>query len=126
MEPLMQDQDLWAWLATPHSGLPADIRQERDPAVLAACLEEIEARQSRQALVLEALCELLQEAGLVTPAQLMARLEQIDLRDGRADGRHGHSATTRCGQCGRVSSGVRSRCLYCGSGDLQAWMERSG
>lgn len=122
----LRTQDLWAWLAAPNPGLPADLRQERDPAVLAACLEEVEIRQARQALLLEALCELLEAAGLVTPAQLTARLEQIDLRDGRADGRHGHSASTRCGECGRVSSGVRNRCLYCGSGDLQAWMERTG
>lgn len=117
-------QDLWNQLLQSSPALPETIRQERDPAKLAAVLEEVDTRLSRQLLLLGALCELLQEAGLVNPAQLLNRMEAIDRRDGRADGRLGQSASCRCRSCGRVSSGPRQRCLYCGSGDLESWVER--
>ena len=64
-------------------------------------------------------------AGLVSPAQLLSRIEQIDQRDGRADSRLGHNTSCRCRACGRVSSGPRSRCIDCGSVDLESWIEGS-
>ena len=122
MDPSTQDR--WNQLLHSHPALPADIRQERDPAKLAAVLDALDARLNRQLLLVGALCEVLEASGLVNPAQLLSRMEEIDQRDGRADGRLGHNTSCRCRACGRVSSGPRSRCLYCGSEDLESWIER--
>ena len=121
MDPSTQDR--WNQLLQSHSALPNGIRQERDPAKLATVLDELDTRLNRQQLLLGALCEVLEAAGLLDPAQLLNRMEQIDQRDGRADGRLSHSTSCRCRACGRVSSGPRDRCLYCGSGDLESWIE---
>ena len=123
MDPTTQDR--WNQLLQSHPTLTADIRLERDPAKLAAMLDELDARLNRQLLLVGALCEVLEAAGLVSPAQLLSRMEQIDQRDGRADGRLGHNTSCRCRACGRVSAGPRNRCIYCGSEDLESWIEGS-
>jgi hypothetical protein len=116
-------QDRWNRLLHSHRVPTTDIREERDPAKLAALLHEIDGRLNRQLLLLGALCEVLEGAGLVNLAQLLSRMEQIDQRDGRADGRLSHATSCRCQACGRISSGPRNRCLYCGSGNLESWIE---
>lgn len=65
------------------------------------------------ALAIQALWELLKEQTGLTDEQLIKKLEEIDLRDGVADGK----ITPRpvaCPNCGRNISSKRSNCLYCG------------
>lgn len=69
---------------------------------------------SRQALVCQALWELLSERLGVTEEELAAKIEEIDLRDGLADGKIG-TQQLRCPQCGRPSNSSRRTCLYCGA-----------
>lgn len=56
--------------------------------------------------------ELLMENG-VTKAQIEAKIEEIDLRDGLADGKV--SAATNCHDCGHRVSKKRTHCFFCGS-----------
>jgi hypothetical protein len=51
-------------------------------------LAGVEARLQRLALVLEAMRETLEVAGLVNQAQVLAKVAEIDLRDGPADFQH--------------------------------------
>ena len=112
--------DTWDWLAL-HQQAPASaIQHGADADSLAAMVATLEARQHRMALLVQAMRELLEASGLLTTAQLLAKVEEIDLRDGVADGRHTPSKERHCGQCGRVNQSGRQRCLYCGSEDLVA------
>ena len=114
-----QHGTIWEWLGLHLAPQPPDPAAAPSPELLAAYLEGVEARLQRLALVVEAMRETLETAGLVGEAQLLAKVVEIDLRDGSADGRHAPATALRCGQCGRVNGATRSRCLYCGSADLQ-------
>jgi hypothetical protein len=45
--------------------------------------------------------------------ELLSLIEQIDLRDGRLDGRS-RSTASACAECGKVVSVRTGVCLYCG------------
>jgi hypothetical protein len=66
------------------------------------------------ALACQSLWELLRENTKLTEQDLEAKMEQVDLRDGRQDGKMS-SVSSACPDCGRKTSRRRPRCLYCGA-----------
>lgn len=110
----------WDWLAMHDAPAPPAAGQPVPAERLSAYLDGEEARLHRLALVVEGMRECLEAVGLLSEAQLLAKIEEIDLRDGQADGRQGGAVRTRCGSCGRLNTGARRRCLYCGSQDLRS------
>jgi len=56
--------------------------------------------------------ELLNELG-VSRAKIQAKIEEIDLRDGKADGKI--APQTECQDCGHRVSKRRTHCFYCGA-----------
>jgi len=76
-------------------------------------LDDQVARLERLTLACAALWSLLQEHGH-TQEQLLQRMQELDLRDGRLDGRL-VADKVDCTGCGRVAKGGRRTCLYCGS-----------
>jgi len=106
----------WDWFGAEGLQLPNRLDEQR----LAPYLAAVDERMHRMALVIEAMRELLQDAGHFQEAELMARMQAIDLRDGVADSRQGSGPTERlCGNCGRTVSSRLQRCLYCGSENLR-------
>jgi hypothetical protein len=75
-------------------------------------IADLERRLDRVTLVSQALWELLQADGSFTQDQLMSKMEQVDLRDGRKDGKISMTAKT-CPTCHRKSNSRRLNCLYC-------------
>ena len=59
------------------------------------------------------LLALVQEKTGLTEEELMERVKQIDLLDGKEDGRI-TPQVARCSNCGRVMNPRHTRCLYCG------------
>lgn len=70
-------------------------------------------RLDRLNLVCQAMWELLHESAGVTDADLRARIDEIDHRDGRRDGYH-RPAADRC-HCGAAVAASSPRCQFCGS-----------
>jgi hypothetical protein len=70
-------------------------------------------RVSRLALITQAVWELLKEHHHLDDTDLLAKIEEIDLRDGKADGKAGATAKT-CLGCGRKLSTRFAQCVYCG------------
>jgi hypothetical protein len=85
----------------------------RAPTALQNDVEQLEQRVERLTLLNAALWELLRDKGKLTEADLVNKVQEIDLRDGRADGKM-RSAPKVCGACGRTVSSRHQRCLYCG------------
>ena len=87
---------------------------------LESWLESVDTRLQQVTMRLEALCELLVASGAVGQAELLAKVREIDLRDGIEDGRNVPPQVQVCGRCGRTRLGEHRFCTHCGSDALQA------
>ncbi len=76
-------------------------------------IRHLEDKVDSLALTCQAMWEILRARTDVTEEELMSKVNEIDLRDGKADGKMG-SAAAPCSQCGRILNKRRNRCLYCG------------
>jgi hypothetical protein len=77
-------------------------------------VRELEFSLQRMALVSQALWELLRSRLGLTEEELIAAIKEIDLRDGKLDGRMA-AQRMNCPSCERVVSSKHSRCIYCGT-----------
>lgn len=76
-------------------------------------LSEIERRADRQALAAQALWEILRERLELSDEEVFAKMTEIDMRDGVADGKI-RSRVMNCTSCGRPINSARPKCIYCG------------
>jgi hypothetical protein len=97
-----------------------DIAQETALHSQGRSILELEERIARLALICRAMFELLQEsAPELTEQKLSAKVVEIDLRDGQADGRMTPKGK-RCPKCDAMMSPKFGRCLFCGHKDGDA------
>lgn len=67
-------------------------------------------------MITQALWTLLQEQHGYTDDQLIQRVQEIDMQDGKLDGKVAKDKIRPdCPQCGRKLMGKRPVCLYCGT-----------
>ena len=78
----------------------------------------------RLLMITEALWQILKEQHGYTDAELFRRITEIDLRDGRADGRVAPSPPRKCPHCDRVMVKNRPICIFCGKPSLVDPFER--
>ena len=76
-------------------------------------LRELERHVARLALLNQALWEMLRDRMKATDVDLEQKANEIDLRDGIADGQI-TPRPLKCPNCNRVSNSKHSKCLYCG------------
>ena len=74
-------------------------------------ISELEQKIDHLSMVSMALCELLEEVGF-SKSRILSKIEEIDLRDGRLDGKFAPSS--KCKGCSRIVASHRTSCLYCG------------
>jgi hypothetical protein len=77
-------------------------------------VRELQARVDRLSMVCQAMWELLRDKTKLTDEDVIKQMQQIDLRDGVADGKMTRQ-TLVCPECGRNVSSRREQCLYCGT-----------
>jgi hypothetical protein len=77
-------------------------------------LRELETTVNHMALACQAMWELLRERVGITEAELLARIKEVDLRDGTLDGRM-TPVIVHCPKCGKPSNTRHSQCMYCGA-----------
>ena len=76
-------------------------------------------------MITEALWEILKYHHGYTDDQLTQMIQDIDLRDGKLDGKVAKSAERpTCTECGRTIIQKQARCLYCGAPAPQQPFER--
>ena len=80
---------------------------------------ELDEKINRLALICRAMFELLQPSGGISDARLAAKIQEIDERDGQADGRMTPRGQV-CPKCGATMSARFGRCLFCGYRDPSA------
>lgn len=74
---------------------------------------ELERRIEALTLTCEALWEICRDRLGVSREELFAKVEEVDLRDGKRDGKIGIRAVS-CPKCQRRTSSARRNCVYCG------------
>jgi hypothetical protein len=79
-----------------------------------ASLDDLNRRFERLALVTQSVWEVLAERLQLSEDTLLAKLHEVDARDGARDGRVS-TGTRACPKCHRPSPGARTTCLYCGA-----------
>jgi hypothetical protein len=77
-------------------------------------IRHLERRLDLLTVLCQAQWELLQEKTGLTEEDLAAKIDEVDRRDGAADGRMG-TAISGCTSCGRPGNARRAVCLYCGA-----------
>ena len=66
-------------------------------------------------MITEALWTILKEQHGYTDEDLVKRIRDIDLRDGKLDGKRGKETPQACPSCKRTLIGRHPLCLYCGT-----------
>ena len=74
----------------------------------------LEWKVNKLTLINMALVELLTAHAGLTEAQLLEKMQEIDLRDGKQDGNLSDTVPLVCETCGRTYSKRQNHCLYCG------------
>lgn len=77
-------------------------------------IRNLERRVDALALACQSLWEITSDELNITQEQLLEKMQEVDLRDGEADGRMSVTAQ-ECSDCGRKSNSQRNACLYCGT-----------
>ena len=72
-------------------------------------------RLDKLSLICSAMWQLMQEKTDLTEEDLMAKVQELDLADGVADGKVTKKKLQNCPGCNRVMSPRHKRCLYCGT-----------
>jgi hypothetical protein len=88
----------------------------QDQAGQQATLGQMEEKMGRLALICRAIFELLAERTGITEQEFVKKIAEVDLRDGKADGKMTASAKP-CPSCGSMMSPQFNRCLFCGHKD---------
>lgn len=76
-------------------------------------IQELQRRVDSIALACQAMWELVAERNGLTDADLLQRMTEVDLRDGKADGKMTQVPKT-CTACDRPVNPRRRQCMYCG------------
>ena len=84
-------------------GTPGEALRDRN--------DRLERRLEKLSLVCQALWGLVRDKTGSTEADLAGRVMDLDLSDGKLDGRRAPGLA--CEACGRVSARRHARCLYC-------------
>ena len=102
-------------------GARADASSARSAAENAKLsLQQLEDKIDGLSLVCQAMFEVLADKLDFPQTEIEAKMEEIDLRDGRLDGKIS-SKPLNCAKCQRRVNSRRKKCLYCGEpvpGDL--------
>lgn len=75
---------------------------------------ELQRRLDRLELVCEGIWRLVREKTQLSDADLIEKIAEIDLEDGRYDGQKKTPTFRECTQCGRKNNKSLNSCMYCG------------
>ena len=77
-------------------------------------VREMEVTINRMALACQAMWEVLRARTGITEQELLDKMHEVDLRDGKADGKM-TPVIINCPACGKPSNSRHSQCMYCGA-----------
>ena len=78
-------------------------------------VEMMQADIDRLMLCAQAMWEILKEEHGCTEEQLIRKITEIDMQDGKLDGKVARQGPVACPKCGKANKRTRLACLYCGT-----------
>lgn len=81
-------------------------------------IRQLESEVDSLTLILMSVWELVGKSNGFFMSDLNAKMKEIDLRDGKLDGRYSFGLV-KCSSCGRVLDERRKICVYCGGATTQ-------
>lgn len=105
--------DLFWDLNRPDSPNTKLLRNAEKSMELTTLTHQFEDRLEKLTMISMALWTLLKEVSDLTDQELLEKVKEIDLSDGKLDGKVRHGVT-KCPSCERTMSNKHRRCLYCG------------
>jgi hypothetical protein len=78
-------------------------------------VDQMRTEIDRLMMISQSLWEILKEEHGYTDEVLANRIKEIDLRDGKLDGKVAKQGPIACPKCGRANRLNRPACLYCGT-----------
>lgn len=90
-------------------------RAAREASKARTELEGVEFNVEKLLMITEALWTILKEQLGYEDDELIKRIQEIDMRDGKLDGKVKSSVNAPCPKCNRVLIGKLPKCLYCGT-----------
>jgi hypothetical protein len=112
----MYDSILWEWYQHNRIG-EAQSSADRARSDVNTVERELRRNVDQLMLINMAMWSILEEKLGVSEAELADRLREIDLRDGKLDGKLAREGL-ECPRCSRVMSVRHQKCLYCGEASL--------
>ena len=102
----------YASQAAAHSASDANQAANRAENALA----RLEDALDRQALIIRTLLTACEKAGIFNEDQFRALVTEVDLSDGRLDGKYKPQMGPQgCPQCGKTNGKRAVKCMYCGA-----------
>jgi DNA-directed RNA polymerase subunit RPC12/RpoP len=81
-----------------------------------ADIRELQTQVDRLSLLTEALWRLLQEKTGITEEELVRKVYEVDMEDGKLDGKKAkNKLPLNCPKCGLKTPARRPTCIYCGA-----------
>ena len=77
-------------------------------------IQELEDKLEMSLMVSEALWEIIKKSHNLDESHLTALIHDIDLKDGRLDGKVAKTTPDNCVSCGEILARGKSQCMYCG------------
>lgn len=77
-------------------------------------IKRLETQIDEQKLIIQALAEILVIKGVISKDDLLEKIKEVDVRDGRVDGKIGSNSNSKCDSCGRSYNVRINKCQYCG------------
>ena len=118
-EKIMMDPLFIGWAARQQSQASrAEMVAENASATAGKARSQVDLMQldvERLLLITEALWTLMKEKHGYSDEQLIQTVQEIDMRDGRLDGKVAKQPPLKCANCGRTIPTKRTICMYCGA-----------
>ena len=78
----------------------------------------LERKIDKLSMIIQALWSIVSEHHSVSEDTLIAKIREIDMRDGVLDGKVQKGPAKKCHECGRTMNKMHNKCLYCGAPGL--------
>lgn len=94
------------------------VRAQGEARKAKTSVDDLQSQLDRTLMACEAMWTILRDKLDVTDLDLLNRINEIDLSDGRLDGKVNKSAVA-CPKCGRTMARRFAKCMYCGQPVMQ-------